>query len=813
MAETHSGNHRSACWIRLLILLFSAIPAIGAQGVLNSPHDASAPVQISVSPNEVVFDVQAGSTADVISDINVSSSDGGPLSYTASVQNGSGSWLALGNVFSGLTVSVASSVSGTAPGTLRVVGIVANVPAGTYSGTIALTAPRASNSPQIIPVSLVVRSQPTLILRPNALQFSHRNGFDYSIPQPQTISVFGGSTDFQVQVCGDQLDWLTVSPTGSTTPADLFVSVDPSGLDSGFYQANISIIAPNAVDSGTATVILIVSDDVPPPTVSPSSISFQAQYGSHQSPSQTLLVSTNDAPVSLSNSAADAAWLSVRVVDQWAGAIDGATQMVLPQPGRLIISADPTGLAPGTYSGQVTIDDSPNGATVPVTLRVVSKDLIVPQVVDGGNWNTVITLVNTDAVPAPFTVKFWQQNGTPMSVSLDGIGTVSSYLDTIPVGGTRILNTTGLGSTISSGWAQVSIQNSVGGTAILRQPGTSGDSEAAVPAAAPPGQSFVLPFDNVAGFQTGLALINPGSSDSTIAVGVRDEDGNQIASDSITLPPHGSQASFLQDKYPQLVNRRGEVKFDSKTDISAVGLRFSPGSTLTWFQPVVSGTGDTNDVTTRSIPQISDGNGWKTTLFLVNPGNNPVPFSIAFWDPTTPGALLNLPILGVGTLSEYSDVIPAGGMRTIETPGIADSLVQGWAEIVSSGPIAGTVAFAQTGSGADVEASMQIQPAPGENFMLPFDNTDGYTTGMAFLDADQSNWTGLVIVRDENGQKLDIEYFEMGGNVYQTFPLTDQFPSTNGIRGTIEFLGVSVSALEYRVNPFGAFTLLTPIPK
>ena len=813
MAETHSGNHWLASRIWLLSLLFSAILSVGAQGVLSGPQDAVAPIQISVSPNRVVFEAQAGSTADLIFDINVSSSAGGPLSYTASVQSGSG-WLGLGNVFLGLTVSVASSISATAPGSLRVVAVLADVPAGAYSGTIALTAPGASNSPQIIPVSLVVRSQPTLILRPNALGFSHRKGFDYSIPQPQTISVFGGSTDFQVRVDDYSSRWLTVFPTEGTTPVDLSVWVDPWGLDSGFYQANISITAPNALSSGTVTVILIVSDDAPPPTISPSSISFQTQSGSHQPLSQTLLVSTNDLPVLLSGSAADAAWLSVQVVDRWAGAYDEETQMVLPQPARLIISADPTGLAPGTYSGRVTIGDSPDGATVPVTLRVVSNDLIVPEVVDGGSWNTVITLVNTDAVPAAFTVKFWQQNGTAMSVSLDGIGTVSSYSDKIPVGGTRILNTTGLGSTVSTGWAQVLIQNSVGGTAILRQLGTSGNSEVAIPIAALTGKSFTLPFDNGAGFETGLALINTGSSDSTIAVGVCDEDGNQIASDLITLPAHGSQAFFLRDKYPQLSNRRGEVKYhSSKADISAAALQFSPGGAFTWFQPVFPGSGGANDVVTRPVPQISDGNGWKTTLFLVNPGSNPVPFSIAFRDPMMPGALVNLPILGVGTLSEYSDVIPAGGMRTIETPGIADSLVQGWAEIVSSGPIAGTVALAQTGSGADVEATVQIQPAPGENFVLPFDNTAGYTTGIAFLDVNQSNWTGLAIVRDENGRNLDIEYFQASGDIYRTFPLTDQFPSTNGIRGTIEFRGVPASALEFRVNPFGAFTFLAPIPK
>jgi hypothetical protein len=88
---------------------------------------------------------------------------------------------------------------------------------------------------------------------------------------------------------------------------------------------------------------------------------------------------------------------------------------------------------------------------IPVTLDVVSSNLIVPRVVDGGGWDSVITLINTDAVPAAYTLKFWQQDGTPMSISLDGVGTVSSYSDEIPIGGRRTLKTSGLSSAICAG--------------------------------------------------------------------------------------------------------------------------------------------------------------------------------------------------------------------------------------------------------------------------------------------------------------------------------------------------------------------------
>lgn len=810
MIKANGDNRRPTIRLWLSILVFSAIPTVFGRGAWSSPQGAAASTKVLASPDRVTFDTRAGSAVGISSDISLSAAEGSRLSYTASAKS-DGGWLQLGNVSTGVTVSFAGSVSGTAPGSLRVVAVVQRLPAGAYSGQISIAVPGATDGPAIIPVILVVRGQPTVMVRPSRLEISRRAGYDYNPTQPQTITVFGERTPFRVLVSAGPRGWLAVSPASGTSPADLTVSVDPSRLDSGFHRGNITILSADGTAMGGATVTLNLTDGSPPPSISPSSVPLQAQYGSRQSIARTISVSTNDVPLTLAGSAADVPWLSVNALDQWAGALDGKTATVLPLPGRVVISADPTGLAPGIYSGHVQIADVP-APTVAVNLDVVSSNLIVPRVVDGGGWDTVITLVNTDAVPAPYTLKFWSQDGIPMSVPLSGIGTVSSYSDEIPVGGTRTLNTTGLSSIISSGWAEVILQGSIGGTAALRQHGASG-SEVAVPVAAPSGKSLTFPFDNLAGFQTGAALVNGSNADCTVAVSVYDEDGRQIVSDSITLPAHGSPAFFLQEKYPQLVNRRGEIKFESGVDISAVAMRFGPRGGFALLQPTVANGALSNDITTCSIPRISDGNGWKTTILLQNPAAFAVPFSLVFRDPATPGALLKLPVLGVGMSSEYSDVIPAGGTRTIETTGTAKPLVQGWAEIVSEGPIAGTVVLTHTVGSVDAEATMQIQPGPGERFVLPFDNSGGYATGLATLNAAKSDSIGTVIVRDESGERLDTQYFPTGGGTSQAFMLADRFQATKAIRGTLEFVGVEISVLGARFNPSGSFALVTPLPK
>ena len=43
------------------------------------------------------------------------------------------------------------------------------------------------------------------------------------------------------------------------------------------------------------------------------------------------------------------------------------------------------------------------------------KTKVISHVADGARWKTTIILVNTDTVPAQFTVNFWKDDGSPSS--------------------------------------------------------------------------------------------------------------------------------------------------------------------------------------------------------------------------------------------------------------------------------------------------------------------------------------------------------------------------------------------------------------
>ncbi len=767
---------------------------------------------LSVSPPRLVFDYRVGSKVTFSGDLDVSGvsrvSNPDRLSFSASVQQGS-DWLWFVN----------PTATETAPAVLRLFGKTDGLSAGIHDGMVAVTSPGAPGDTVTMPVTLNLRTPPTFILRPDTLSFSYQSGYRGGQPPTQTLTVLGDSTPFNVGTSTDSTTataWLQVNPLSGTTPADLTVSVNPAGLAPGTYQGLIRIISPDrsAAGDGVYTVTLTVTADLSP-IVSSTPITLQAQYGARALVSKVVPIYTNGTMFPVAISTSGQPWLSTQILNGWAGTFDANLVQVLPTPATVQVSADPSGLAVGTYSGFISISapgSTAPPASVPVNLSVYPNDLMIPQIVDGAGWSTSILLVNTDAEAAPFTLKFWQPDGTPLPVTLEGAGSVSEFSDTIPVGGIRVLKTAGPDWAVAQGWAEIIAARSIGGAEIFSQTSMNGNSEASVPIAPTLGRRFLLPFDDTIGFYTGLALVNPGPAPSTVAVAIRDENGDSIVSGSVVLPAHGQKALMLREAFPDVHDHRGVAEFVSTdADLAAIGLRFNPGGTFTSFEPIVPETAGGGHTVTRTVQQIADGNGWKTTVVLANPGSNATPFSVIFHQPD--GSSLSLPLAGAGPRTEYEDVIQGGGMRVIESTGDSASQSDGWAEIVSSGSVAGTVVFGQqAGGGSASEGTVQLKPPLGAHLVLPFDNTLGYQTALALLNEGR-DLSATIVVRDENGARLSTVVVPLTGHSRQAFFLSDRFPQTIGIRGTIEFQDEGLSILAMRFNPWGSFTSIAPIAK
>ena len=98
------------------------------------------------------------------------------------------------------------------------------------------------------------------------------------------------------------------------------------------------------------------------------------------------------------------------------------------------------------------------------------------------------------------------------------------------------------------------------------------------------GSAFLLPYDNSNGFQTGIAVTNQSPySPADLTLVLRDEAGNTLSTESLSLPVRGHTSFSIGDKYSALSGRRGtvEVRSSSGGRVNVLGLRFSPFGSFT----------------------------------------------------------------------------------------------------------------------------------------------------------------------------------------------------------------------------------------
>jgi hypothetical protein len=227
--------------------------------------------------------------------------------------------------------------------------------------------------------------------------------------------------------------------------------------------------------------------------------------------------------------------------------------------------------------------------TATTSVAISGNTLVVPQFVNGGGWSTTLFLTNVSTSSENFILSFLGANGTVHEVPLLGIGSVDSVVTSLSPGQTVIYETASTGE-LSVGWASVTLgttNNRVTGFAVFRYraPGAP-DAEAIVSLGNTSGHNLVMLYDQLAGFNTGLALVNPGDAPLTLTVTIRDISGASIGAGTITLPPYSHQASFISERFPITADKRGSVVIEGTSPFSVLGLRFNPSGTFTSFAPL-----------------------------------------------------------------------------------------------------------------------------------------------------------------------------------------------------------------------------------
>jgi glucose/arabinose dehydrogenase len=201
--------------------------------------------ELSVTPTSLAFSGVAGGAAPAAKNLTVSNIGGGSLNYTASDD---ASWMSV------------SPTSGPAAQDVTVTLDTSGLAAGTYNGTVTVSAAGAAGSPKLIPVTLTLTppAPPSLMVSPTSLSFSATAGGPN--PAAQSLAIANGGSGTLSYSATDDASWLSLTPASGSAPGNVSASVDAAGLAAGTYTATVTITSAGTANSPqTVPVTLTVA--------------------------------------------------------------------------------------------------------------------------------------------------------------------------------------------------------------------------------------------------------------------------------------------------------------------------------------------------------------------------------------------------------------------------------------------------------------------------------------------------------------------------------------------------------------------------
>lgn len=207
-----------------------------------------------------------------------------------------------------------------------------------------------------------------------------------------------------------------------------------------------------------------------------------------------------------------------------------------------------------------------------------AQTLVIPQVVDGGGWQSTIVLTNSNLSTASATLTFQSDTsggGTqPWTPSFLEVGSTNGM--SLNAGSSLFLHTPGTAATLTQGFAQLSADAGISAYVIYtnRVPGRQ-DQDATAPAVAASNR-ILVPYDDAAGNVTAIAIVNPTGAAQAISVGFRTVEGAVTVSNLPSVPPQGHLAFVLSQQFPVIAAHRGLAEFYSPSgNFSVIALRFN----------------------------------------------------------------------------------------------------------------------------------------------------------------------------------------------------------------------------------------------
>ena len=199
--------------------------------------------------------------------------------------------------------------------------------------------------------------------------------------------------------------------------------------------------------------------------------------------------------------------------------------------------------------------------------------LILPQIVDGGPWQTTLVITNTNTTPANAALQFFQTTdaaGDTSPWTLPTVEAVSLSDIQLAPDATIIVHTPGTAANLTQGFGELVADSGVVAYAIFTQrvPGRQNQDGTALAAA--PGSYFLIPFDNSApGFVTSIAIVNTSEAPETLSANLLLASGQTLSGSLPSIPALGHAAFALTTQFPLSAGQQGTLELFYRAQIDS----------------------------------------------------------------------------------------------------------------------------------------------------------------------------------------------------------------------------------------------------
>jgi len=227
---------------------------------------------------------------------------------------------------------------------------------------------------------------------------------------------------------------------------------------------------------------------------------------------------------------------------------------------------------------------------------------VIPQVVDGADWQSTIVVSNTSKVPAHAALQFFQTTdnaGDTAPWTLPTLETIDPANIALAPGASVIFHSSNRTSTLSEGFGELVASPGVQAYVIFTLYVAGRQNQDGTAPAALPASDIFIPFDNSTGFTSTIAVVNAGEAAETLNASIVLASGDTVTSTLPSIPAHGHVAFALATQFPELAGQQGMLELSTPASIvtaspgaqhphivpvptfSVIGLRFNPTGAFT----------------------------------------------------------------------------------------------------------------------------------------------------------------------------------------------------------------------------------------